>query len=979
MSSINQEIEIIQTAKENLADTLINTFGVQAQDEVDAGNNVTSEGLSDSSGKLKRLSEWAPLLNSAPSKFVTQEEVQQHEEIAAAAIVNLNNKLEEHEEIAAAAITSLNNKLSNLDLNIFEVVSALPTSNINENKVYLVPSSTTGTQNAYTEYKRVNNDWEKLGEYKSDVDLTEYAKNEALSNYLPLAGGTMLGTINSQNILPKTTGTYNLGNGAYRYSAICSNYFNAGNTSHNTNYGPDYIQSTNGWFNIIGPGSTTANEASYTELTLGNGAAQSSTNKHSEGVLNLYSAGTQYHSLKGESTNIAYSHKLRNASGYLVQTSGTSAVGSSTQPVYINANGEATACNTFVSTSSQTLADAEKSQVKTNLGIKEFDPSTDTTKDATWRGYYPALWGSVNAPNGKYSSSFRYDENNTTSSFTLGSSTQGGEIHLYNKTTGTTANINPTNMSFTDSWIGLNGPHSTTANEQKTTTLAIGNSNSYTTTDPHSAGCLRLYGNTTGSHTLRPIDTSNSNYNHYLPNTTGENSVLVSATLGTAVGSSTQPVYINANGEVVTCNLTSLPANGGNADTIDNYPIQAAKYLYHDIAAFCNKITPKYYTSANGTTFTEATLDKELFSAKDGYSLYAINDTIAASRWEWDLAESYLGCNFIDCIAIGWGWSSPTPTVNIQVEFYNGSAWRNGLLLENQSTGSNPIFYKLTSTESCDEKIRITISKASGSGTKVICSLKLLTKRWGAQGLGSEYEKPYQTAWLNNQANLAILPWTNNTTYLGSTYYKWAAVHANNLYGNLDWSYIQNKPNIPNYQYYTEPTSGTIQAKITANSAELAAYNNGGIYLQSPGEESYIGVEDGSTIYIGVPFSTIDITEDDGIAITSDSLTWNMRPVGLAPSISNNARNTSVSTYISATSQPSIVNYTNPLTSLTFSSIAENNNEQVYYFTTASTGCTVSVPSSTKIVGDLETEPDTSYVIAVLDGIVVMKQVETTT
>lgn len=349
MSSINQEIEIIQTAKENLADTLINTFGVQAQDEVDAGNNVTSEGLSDSSGKLKRLSEWAPLLNSAPSKFVTQEEVQQHEEIAAAAIVNLNNKLEEHEEIAAAAITSLNNKLSNLDLNIFEVVSTLPTSNINENKVYLVPSSTTGTQNAYTEYKRVNNNWEKLGEYKSDVDLTEYAKNEALSNYLPLAGGTMLGTINSQDVLPKINATYNLGNNSYRYNAICGSYLNIGNSTDNTNYGAGYIQHTGSWFSLTGPSSTTANESKVTTLVIGNSGDISTTTAHQEGRLGLYSSGSGAHYLSGLKTDSehSYTHTFLNANGYLLQKNTTDAVGSSTQPVYINSNGEATACTSL--------------------------------------------------------------------------------------------------------------------------------------------------------------------------------------------------------------------------------------------------------------------------------------------------------------------------------------------------------------------------------------------------------------------------------------------------------------------------------------------------------------------------------------------------------------------------------------------------------------------------------------------------------
>ena len=62
--------------------------------------------------------------------------------------------------------------------NLFEVVSVLPSSNIDANKIYLVASSTTGTQNAFTEYVYVNNKWEKLGEFTTAVSLEGYATEE---------------------------------------------------------------------------------------------------------------------------------------------------------------------------------------------------------------------------------------------------------------------------------------------------------------------------------------------------------------------------------------------------------------------------------------------------------------------------------------------------------------------------------------------------------------------------------------------------------------------------------------------------------------------------------------------------------------------------------------------------------------------------------------------------------------------------------
>ena len=66
-------------------------------------------------------------------------------------------------------------KIAAIDVNVFEVVTTLPTENINPNKIYLVPSETTGETNVYTEYTYKNGAWEKLGEYKADVDLSAYA------------------------------------------------------------------------------------------------------------------------------------------------------------------------------------------------------------------------------------------------------------------------------------------------------------------------------------------------------------------------------------------------------------------------------------------------------------------------------------------------------------------------------------------------------------------------------------------------------------------------------------------------------------------------------------------------------------------------------------------------------------------------------------------------------------------------------------
>lgn len=73
-----------------------------------------------------------------------------------------------------------------IDLTLLKVVTELPTSNIDETKIYLVSNSQTSGSNIYTEYVYTGGKWEILGEYKSDIDLTPYAKTEDVNAALAL-------------------------------------------------------------------------------------------------------------------------------------------------------------------------------------------------------------------------------------------------------------------------------------------------------------------------------------------------------------------------------------------------------------------------------------------------------------------------------------------------------------------------------------------------------------------------------------------------------------------------------------------------------------------------------------------------------------------------------------------------------------------------------------------------------------------------
>lgn len=73
---------------------------------------------------------------------------------------------------------------NNLDTTLFQIVTALPTSGINKNKIYLmlIEGDDIEEQNLYAEYIYTgdtgatydSSKWEKLGEYKPEVDTSTY-------------------------------------------------------------------------------------------------------------------------------------------------------------------------------------------------------------------------------------------------------------------------------------------------------------------------------------------------------------------------------------------------------------------------------------------------------------------------------------------------------------------------------------------------------------------------------------------------------------------------------------------------------------------------------------------------------------------------------------------------------------------------------------------------------------------------------------
>mgnify|MGYP004611698375 CR=1 FL=1 len=63
-------------------------------------------------------------------------------------------------------------QLGNIDTTLFLIVRELPTTDIETSKIYLVPNQDGQGNNVYIEYLYVEDVWEKVGEFKPEVDLS---------------------------------------------------------------------------------------------------------------------------------------------------------------------------------------------------------------------------------------------------------------------------------------------------------------------------------------------------------------------------------------------------------------------------------------------------------------------------------------------------------------------------------------------------------------------------------------------------------------------------------------------------------------------------------------------------------------------------------------------------------------------------------------------------------------------------------------
>lgn len=244
------------------------------------------------------------------------------------------------------------------------------------------------------------------------------------------------------------------------------------------------------------------------------------------------------------------------------------------------------------------------------------------------------------------------------------------------------------------------------------------------------------------------------------PSSATSGAVTLGGTLAVANGgtgaTSASTAISNLGGVPLTGNATITGgANtllvGGYTNTFSATPNQNAftahpmgAEIWHDLFALTKSYTTTYETY-NGSTWSSATLNKELFAQKENQSITVATGTpITAVRWtftdvSWGSAK---------WLVIGHAWSNGTSDKTVLVETGNGTTWTT----RHQSTyttNASSIFHHLDSY-SGDSHMRITITRNPSSTADIILSnIKLLTARPGDQGKGKELHYPY--AWDGDQ------------------------------------------------------------------------------------------------------------------------------------------------------------------------------------------------------------------------------------
>lgn len=256
---------------------------------------------------------------------------------------------------------------------------------------------------------------------------------------------------------------------------------------------------------------------------------------------------------------------------------------------------------------------------------------------------------------------------------------------------------------------------------------------------------------------------------------------------GKANANHTHNNYLSITGGSVT-DLNSIYANSNVSTCVS--PLETAlasspfaRSLWHDHFAFLSSHVIKdsqVMNNGSSSWIDGSSLNlKPLFIHKEYGLVQLLTKEQLARRFT--IFNDQLAYSGISWVEIGVTYREPFSECEIHIEISSdGSSWKTAHKSRVTVSGK-PYYLKIMQFEN-SKYVRFTFTKKTNitTGTMYLCCIKGLTTRKGDQGLGIEFEKPYDWDIYRN-----IYPHENNGADLGTEIRKWKSVFANQFHGNL--------------------------------------------------------------------------------------------------------------------------------------------------------------------------------------------------
>ena len=229
-------------------------------------------------------------------------------------------------------------------------------------------------------------------------------------------------------------------------------------------------------------------------------------------------------------------------------------------------------------------------------------------------------------------------------------------------------------------------------------------------------------------------------------------------------------------------------------DSTSFYGNPVSKYFWHNLLAFDTYGTAEVEVKQDGVWYERNdnhTLRRSPFIEKENMATTVITPEIVndkgqvtkeqrdGTRWTWTTS---MHCCAFEWLVMAFTWNGIEAKKHIKLECWTdkeGTKGYHNLCDIVYDGNSKPIWIKIPDYSSGLNRLVLTIERDGSDDKPSVASLttvKLLTARWGNQGLGSEIEKPYN--W-DYHANL--LPKHSGESGLGTSDNRWTSIYANSL------------------------------------------------------------------------------------------------------------------------------------------------------------------------------------------------------